>query len=391
MSKREVLSTRVVTWMKEVVVEQKWEENLYRVKGRKIQEGVWWELIHILWTAEQINNACGEHVVYHHAAEKKPITCANKVYERFMHLKQQDPWSTYINIGADEQGREAIHALMYDVGDEEMILLDYQLQQALLAKWLRARCSSYEEFQDKEKHGSVFGPCFHVAYMGHDEIQEAEMQKRVGECATTLHEIYLQYKRAHPYQHEVDVYADPVWKQAIHACIENTWKYGVILMAKLHKELTTRWFSSTRSALQTLLPWDAVANDISHISSKSTTGYVSHPWFRLAIHGVDTIKNEWIDVKTTTCAHILQQVYHRIQQQTGRTWYINICEEREWQQALIDMMVDAWPTDMASIHTQLNEKLRELHLLCSHTSYDALIHPEKKLAGWFELTHIDHI
>ena len=73
MNKRQTLCQPDVENVTYALLEQKWEEDMYRLTGRKFQKWTEWDLIHVLWTAKEINDYAWDEIVRLSEDEKKII------------------------------------------------------------------------------------------------------------------------------------------------------------------------------------------------------------------------------------------------------------------------------------------------------------------------------
>jgi hypothetical protein len=160
MSKRQTLSQPNINWLQNSLLEQKWEENIYKLSWRKIADWVQWDLVQILWTAEEINNYTGDETIslpktltVELSEEEQMLIkvkqCASKLHEVYLRLKDEDVLKAYVDVYNDQEWQKAITDLVGWLLRNEAIFLFDILKHDLWEYWLTFSRPATEYFIQK--------------------------------------------------------------------------------------------------------------------------------------------------------------------------------------------------------------------------------------------------
>jgi hypothetical protein len=240
MNKRQTHHQPHIDWLNYSLLEQKWEQDLYRLTWR---DTTTWQLINILWSAQEIEDKTGYKIsspeIVDNSLEWRVNRCADTLESVFLRLKEKDPFNENINVYGDDEWWNAITSLVDGQGIDAQKLFDINLKEALEKKWLKFGRPSYSYFTEKSKAWWVW---FSISFLNDDIIKQWEIERRTKVCADTLESVFLRLKEKDPFNEDINVYADDEWWNAITSLVDGAWWFVKELFdVYLKNELTKKW------------------------------------------------------------------------------------------------------------------------------------------------------
>lgn len=370
MNKRQTLYKPEVEWLKNALVEQKGEQNLYRLTWRNTSG----ELLNLLWTAEEINDFAKHEIIHLSVQEKMDLKTekwAKEIERTFLNLKKEKPLNKSIDIYQSLEWRKAINDLLEWVSENDaQVLFNNNLKAKLWELWLKFFNFSYYYLKNK-----IHNATFVVSFEWNDDVREKELNERAEKCARILEEVYHKLKNENPIRKNIDVYGDKDWRKAITDLVD--WASGsdaqILFDRKLEKELTKRWLTFSRPA------YDYFVN--------KERSWSVH--FHVSLKGVDILREDAVQKNVEKCAETIKEIFLKLKEVSPSTYEIDIYKDSKWQEAITSLVESTFEEDTTEIfNKKLRNELTKLWLTFNSTPYVYFIDEDSRSKLSFKVSEL---
>jgi len=273
MSERQTLGSPNIDWHIYSKLEQRWEDNYYRLNTRiKNGEGIdtVGDLRTIIWTDEEVNAQLWENVINISENEQFERILDKQINERYNEInliytdfRDKNPYIEKLKYN-DLHGGE-IYAVVnkikdfikeHNITEKDLPHLTKKLHKVAEDKWLKLEI---KKIGNLKKSYWEWWFILDITRIDEEKIMQEYIEQQTTECANTLIEIYEEIEnlddkdkksRKNRYwgKESFNVYKNEEWKKVIHELVRNDWANTKLLLHVLKQKLEILWFESSRPA-----------------------------------------------------------------------------------------------------------------------------------------------